>query len=100
MITREEMLSVMAKKKRQSSKAVKQMALRTIERASKAIKNGVFMIPTGPTDPEVFNLVQKSFKKEGINVTMELREYETRSKKNKIRTCHSASYRFSIIEEQ
>lgn len=100
MITREEMQEVLKRKERQSSKAVKVQAKKTMEYASRLIKKGQFSLPNGPTNPEVINLIQKSFKKEGIDVKVEVSQIPSRSKKQGAYVKQCANYRFSLIEEQ
>lgn len=99
MITREDMLQVIKKKERQSAKKVKQDAQKTIERCSKAILEGRLSLTTAPTSPEVFNIVKNAFRKEGIDVKMELGEASGRSRNKKSFTYRHANYKFSIIEE-
>jgi len=99
MITREEMQAVIKKKERQASKEIKTTAANVISNASSLIKRGRFTIPNAPTSPEVFNLVQKSFKKEGIDVKMEIKEVRSRSTNKLAYTKQQATYRFSLAEE-
>lgn len=99
MITRDELLDVIKKKERQSTREIKEAANRTIESASKALRRGRFHLPQAPANPAVFNLVKKAFASEGIDVTMEVREISSRSARNKPYTFTNAVYRFKILEE-
>ncbi len=99
MITREDMLKVLKKKDRQASKKIREEAEKTVDRCSRAILEGRFKVTTAPTNPEVFNLVRKAFLEEGIDVKMEVKEVESRSKHKKKYDFTHANYIFSIIEE-
>lgn len=97
MITREEMQEALNRKGRLSAKAAKTQAKKTIEYASTLIRKGKFNVPNGPIDPEVIDLVQKAFKKEGIDVTVDIIEIPSKSRKKKVYTRKAANYKFSLI---
>lgn len=100
MITREEMQSILKKKERQAVTKVKKEAEKTIDRCSQALRNGRLSLTTAPTSLEVFNIVKNAFRKEGIDVKIELAEASSgRSKSKKTYTYKHANYRFSLIEE-
>lgn len=100
MITREEMQSILKKKERQAVTKVKKEAQKTIDRCSQALRNGRLSLTTAPTSLEVFNIVKNAFRKEGIDVKIELAEASSgRSKSKKTYTYKHANYRFSLIEE-
>lgn len=100
MITREEMQAVLKKKERQALAKVKKEAQRTLERCSQALKNGRLSVTTVSTNPEVFSIVKNAFRKEGIDVKMELAEASSRSSKKKAFIFKHANYRFSLVEEE
>lgn len=100
MITREEVLNALKKKERQTSIEIKKAAQATIDRCSRALAEGRLSITTAPTSPEIFNIVKNAFRKEGIDVKLELAEASSgRSKTKKTYTYKHANYRFSLIEE-
>lgn len=99
MITREEMQKALRDKNRKASRAAREQANKTIEYASKLIRKGIFTLANGPVNKEVMDLVKKSFKKEGIDVMIEVSEIPARTKVKGQYTKQCATYKFVLSED-
>ncbi len=98
MITREDMVKAVKRQDRKVKQSAKVEATKLIERCSEAVRSGSFTVPNTNVRDDVFSIVSSAFAKEGIQVTREVNEIQSKNKRNPY-TRRYATLKLSLLEE-